>query len=74
MFCMNDNDRSQVNIRFTPGEMQQLRILADHYGSISAAIRVALDDLWDKRIRNQAAVSGGVQSLNEDEQPGGAAE
>ena len=69
---MSDNERTQINIRFTPGEMEQLKALAVHYGSISAAIRVALDDLWDKRIRNQAAVISDAQPLDEDEQPGGA--
>jgi len=32
--------------------MEQLRILAAHYGSISGAVRVALDALWREFIRS----------------------
>lgn len=67
---MSDKTRIQVNIQITEGQKGQLDALAVHYGSISAAFRVALDDLWDKFLRNQAAVGGRAQSLDEDEQPG----
>ena len=49
---MSKKLRTQVNINLSPGQMEQLRILADHYGSVSAAVRVALDALWREYIRS----------------------
>lgn len=55
-------ERTQINIRLTPGEMDRLRILAEHYGSTAATVRVALDDLWDKYIRGRQELA----SIKED--------
>jgi len=49
---MSDKTRIQVNVHLGQGQMEQLRILADHYGSISGAVRVALDALWREYIRS----------------------
>ena len=67
---MADKTRIQLNITITEGQKRQLDDLASHYGSITGVVRIALDDLWDKFIRNQAAVGGRAQPPNEDEQPG----
>ena len=49
---MSDKTRIQVNVHLGQGQMDQLRILATHYGSISAAVRVALDALWREFVRS----------------------
>ena len=49
---MNDKERIQINVNLSAGQMEQLRALADHYGSISAAVRVAIDALWRERGRS----------------------
>ncbi len=54
---MSNKDRTQVNINLSAGQMEQLRTLAVHYGSISAAVRVALDALWREYVRNQNATT-----------------
>lgn len=43
---MSDKKRIQININLSEGQHEQLSELAVHYGSISAAVRVALDALW----------------------------
>jgi len=50
---MSDKTRIQVNVHLGQGQMEQLRILAAHYGSISAAVRVALDALWREHGRGR---------------------
>lgn len=50
---MSDKTRIQVNVHLGQGQMEQLRILAAHYGSISGAVRVALDALWREHIRGR---------------------
>jgi hypothetical protein len=69
---MSDKQRIQINVNLSPGQKGQLDALALHYGSTSAAVRVALDALWREFVRNQAAVSGSPQTFDEDEQPSGA--
>lgn len=54
---MSDKERIQININLSAGQMEQLRTLAVHYGSISAAVRVALDALWREYVRNQNATT-----------------
>jgi hypothetical protein len=48
---MSDKTRIQVNVHLGQGQMEQLRILAAHYGSISGAVRVALDALWREHVQ-----------------------
>ena len=50
---MSDKTRIQVNVHLGQGQMEQLRILAAHYGSISGAVRVALDALWREHVRGR---------------------
>ena len=57
-------ERTQVNINLSPGQMEQLRVLSEHYGSVTAAVRVALDALWREFVRDQAAVGGRSQATD----------
>ena len=66
-------ERTQVNINLSPGQMEQLRVLSEHYGSVTAAVRVAIDALWREHVRGQSSGFVNLQAGNEDEQPGGAA-
>lgn len=50
---MSDNQRIQINVNLSEGQKQQLDVLAVHYGSTSAAVRVALDALWREYVRGQ---------------------
>jgi len=43
-----------------------LRILADHYGSVSAAVRVALDALWREFVHNRQLASIEDNPIHED--------
>ena len=54
---MSDKTRIQVNVHLGQGQMEQLRILAAHYGSISGAVRVALDALWREFNRGRAELA-----------------
>ena len=61
---MTDKDRNQINVQLGPGQMEQLRILSAHYGTVTAAVRVALDALWREFVRDQAAVGGRGQATD----------
>ena len=50
---MSDKQRIQINVNLSPGQKQQLDVLALHYGSTSAAVRVALDALWREHVRGR---------------------
>jgi hypothetical protein len=50
---MSDKERIQINVNLSPGQKQQLDVLALHYGSVTAAVRVALDALWREHIRGR---------------------
>ncbi len=63
---MSKKLRTQVNINLSPGQMEQLRILADHYGSVSAAVRVALDALWREFVHNRQLASIEDNPIHED--------
>lgn len=49
---MSDKERIQINVNLSPGQKQQLDVLALHYGSVTAAVRVALDALWREFVRS----------------------
>ena len=49
---MSNKQRIQVNVNLSPGQKGQLDALALHYGSTSAAVRVALDALWREFVRS----------------------
>lgn len=56
---MSEKQRIQINVNLSPGQKEQLDIMALHYGSISAAVRVALDALWREYNRPVVDHSGG---------------
>ncbi len=70
---MTDKDRNQINVQLGPGQMEQLRTLAGHYGTVTTVVRVAIDALWREHVRGQSSGFVNLQAGNEDEQPGGAA-
>ena len=49
---MSNKERIQINVNISPGQREQLDALVAHYGSISAAVRVALDVLHRDLIRS----------------------
>lgn len=68
---MSNKDRTQVNINLSTGQMEQLRTLAVHYGSISAAVRVALDALWREYVRGRSELAGSEgNAIHEDSDAG----
>lgn len=49
---MTDNDVTQINVRLDKAQMEQLKVLSTRYGSISATVRIALDNLWRDLVRS----------------------
>ena len=54
---MSDKTRIQVNINLSLTQKQQLDAMAVHYGSVTAAVRVALDALWREFNRGRAELA-----------------
>ena len=59
---MSDKQRIQINVNLSPSQKRQLDDMAVHYGSVSAAVRVALDALWREFSRGQ----GELASIEDD--------
>ena len=53
---MITKDRIQINVQLSLAQMEQVQILAVHYGSLTTAVRVALDLLWREHVRTQTAM------------------
>jgi len=54
---MSEKQRIQINVNLSPGQKEQLDAMAVHYGSVSAAVRVALDALWREFSRGQGELA-----------------
>ena len=63
---MSDKERIQININLSAGQMEQLRTLTVHYGSISAAVRVAIDALWREYVRGSELAGSEGNAIHED--------
>jgi hypothetical protein len=50
---MDEKKRIQINVHLGQGQMEQLHVLAAHYGGVSAAVRIALDALWREYDRGR---------------------